>query len=113
MISSDAEQNGRGDAGFHRTPRPRTQYEERLIRDAEERQAIVEAHDRARFWFAVRTALACIAGCIIGFVPMAWALHTTDIEKARTAFAPGPALGACLVLIVLVHAAMRWERDDW
>lgn len=69
--------------------------------------------DRRRFWFAFRIALTCVAGCMIGFVPMAWALHTTDYEAARIAWAAGPVLGQTIVLIALVYGWMRWSRDDW
>ena len=44
---------------------------------------------------------------------MAWALHTTDVESAKIAWAVGPVIGNTLVVATLVVAGMKWERDDW
>lgn len=69
--------------------------------------------DRARFWFAVKTAAICMAGCVTGFLPMAWALHTTDVESAKIAWALGPVIGQVIVLTTLIVAGIKWEREDW
>ena len=44
---------------------------------------------------------------------MAWALHTTDLERARVAWAAGPVIGMTLVITTLLAGATKWERDDW
>src|SRR5689334_17076353 len=69
--------------------------------------------ERARFWFAVKTAVICVLGCLTGLLPMAWALHTTDVEAGEVAWALGPAIGTTLVLCTLIVAGIKWERDEW
>lgn len=69
--------------------------------------------ERARFRFGAKVALLCVLGCVIGLVPMAWAMHTTDPEAGRLAWAVGPVLGDTLILVVLIGAWIRWSREDW
>jgi hypothetical protein len=83
------------------------------MRMAEERRVLLERSERARFWFAVRTVLTCAAGCVIGLIPMAWALHTTDTEMAGLAWTVGQTVGPALVVITLILAGIKWDRDDW
>jgi hypothetical protein len=80
---------------------------------AEERRLLLEESEQARFWFAVKTALVCVGGCCVGLAPMAWALHTTDVEAAGVAWAAGAAIGPMLVLLTLIIAAIKWDKDDW
>lgn len=98
--------------GAHGSSRAAELREEQL-RKADGQRAHSVASDRARFWFAVRIALACVAGCVIGFLPMAWALHTTDIEAAQLAWAVGPVLGQTIILLTLLYGWIRWSRDEW
>jgi hypothetical protein len=44
---------------------------------------------------------------------MAWALHTTDLEAARLAWAVGPVLGQTIVLVALLYGWIVWSRDEW
>lgn len=95
-----------------RTPRAAALHAARE-RNSEAGRLAARESDRARFWFAVRIAFTCVGGCLLGFVPMAWALHTTDVEAGRIAWAAGPVLGQAIVLTTLVYGALRWARDDW
>lgn len=79
----------------------------------EERRVLLEASERARFWYAVRLALVCVGGCSAGAVPMAWAVHTTDFEAAQLAWAIGPVLGTSIVLTALIVGLFRWTQDEW
>lgn len=74
---------------------------------------LLKASERARFWYAVRLALVCVAGCGTGAVPMAWAVHTTNLDAARLAWAIGPVLGTSIVVIALVVGLFRWTQDEW
>ena len=85
----------------------------RLAAQGERNREALRASERARFRFAVMVVLLCIAECVVGFLPMAWALHTTDVEAAKIAWAIGPVLGNTLVLGTLVVAGMKWDREDW
>ena len=113
-MTSVTEQDVAAEQGFHSTADlRRSAHRARLEQQAERNRKNLQVSERARFWFAVRIALACVAGCLIGFIPMAWALHTTDIEKAGIAWSAGPVVGMTLVVATLLAAAVKWERDDW
>jgi hypothetical protein len=114
MESSSSEHNG--GAGQQFQPPLSAATARRRARSAEladrNREAL-RSSDRARFWFAVKTAAICVVGCLGGLFPMAWALHTTDVESARIAWKLGPTIGTTLVLCTLIVAGIKWERDDW
>jgi hypothetical protein len=114
--------NESGGAEFRSRPSPRHRPPrdaraaallEAYERHTESRRALSVESDRARFWYAVRIALTCVLGCVTGFVPMAWALHTTNMEAAVVAWSVGPVLGSSIVLVTLVVGYFRWTRDEW
>jgi len=109
----DTDQNGLGDAGFQEVTPEVARRRERLAEQAERNRVLLRASDRARFWFAVRVAGICILGSLIGLVPMAWALHTTDEEMARVAWIAGPVIGQVIIITTLVIAWRKWEQEDW
>jgi hypothetical protein len=114
ISTSSTEQNGPGRRGFQPDPgSARSRRLARLAEQAEENRVNLRLSERARFWYAVRVALVCVAGCIVGFLPMAWALHTTDVEAAHVAWAVGPVISQIIIIVTLVIAARKWEQDDW
>ena len=113
MTSSDGTQNEKDGARFQSRVGNRSEYYADQVRKSEQLREIYEAHDRARFWFAVRVVLACFLSTGFGLFIMAWALHTTDMESARVAWVAGPVIGNGLTLIVIGWAAVKWERDEW
>ena len=85
----------------------------RLAEQGQRISSAAAASERARFWFAVKTAVACILGGVAGLLPMAWALHTTDVESAKIAWHLGPIIGSTCIVVTLILASIKWERDDW
>ncbi|HKS05264.1 MAG TPA: hypothetical protein VJR92_03035 [Gemmatimonadaceae bacterium] len=84
-----------------------------LLRQAESKRSALRDSERARFRYAVKVVCVCWLGAIAGLVPMGWALHTTNEELGRFAFLAGQVGGSSIILVTLVVAWMRWERDDW
>ena len=110
-MASDTEQN---EADPFRFQADAVKYHRRLVEDrAEAIRVAYSESDRDRFWFAVKIALLCVLWCCLGALPMAWALHTTDMERAKIAWAVGPLLANVLIVGTLVFAASRWEREGW
>jgi hypothetical protein len=113
MESSDSQQNVTAPDQFQVRVGNRSAYYAELVRKSEQMQEVLKASQRARFWFAVRVALACVLSTGVGLFMMAWALHTTDIENAQLAWTAGPIVGNGLTIIIIAWAAARWERDEW
>jgi hypothetical protein len=85
----------------------------RLAQQADRNRETLRESDRARFWFAVKTAVICVGGCFTGLLPMAWAVHSPDMESAKIAWVLGPVIGNTIILVTLVVAGVKWDRDDW
>lgn len=79
---------------------------------ARRRDAAESKRDRRRD--LVRTALECLAWCVIGLLCLGWAFHTTDPVMGRAAFWAGVGFGSAGIIFALLGAYRRGERrGDW
>ena len=120
MDTSGPSQNEPGGAQFHgalggaladpQSPSWRAAW---LLRQAESRRKALRESERERFWYAVKVVCICWLGAVAGLISMAWGLHTTDPVAGRVAFVSGQAGGSAIIVVTLVIAWLRWEREDW
>jgi hypothetical protein len=110
--------NGSFDTEFHtpgdtRQDPARQRLRERYALQGEARRVMLRESERARFWYAVRVVLACMSGTVVGAIPMAWALHTTDLDRAEIGWKAGPIIGQSIIIIILIVAWRRWADESW
>jgi hypothetical protein len=118
--SSSSSQNGPDSGRFQGAPSTAPGGEQStagratwLAQHAEARQNALRKSERARFWYAVKVVCVCWLGALGGLIPMGWALHTTDEKLGRFAFQAGQVGGSAFIVVTLIVAWMKWERDDW
>ena len=55
----------------------------------------------------------CIVSAVVGLVPMAWALHTSDPGLGEIGFLAGPIIGYSGITIALARYYLKGERNGW
>jgi hypothetical protein len=62
----------------------------------------------------LRTALECIAWCILGLAMIAWSIHSTDQRYAKAIFWAGLGVGNGGIIFSILGLYRRGEsRGDW
>jgi hypothetical protein len=61
----------------------------------------------------VAAAGGCVVSAILGLLPMAWALHTSDPALGEIGFLAGPIIGYTGITIALARYYLKGERNGW
>jgi len=87
---------------------------EELERIAEERRLAEREAGRYARRDLLRTALQCVAFCLLGLVIMFFAFYVTDLQIGRALLWGGMAVGYAGMAWTLLSAYVRGEeRGDW
>ena len=58
---------------------------------------------RERLQITMRGAIQCLLWCAMGLAGIAWALHSTDVARAKLVFAAGIVVGNAGVVITILR----------
>ncbi len=95
-------------------PRPARSAESQAALDAMGQRRYEQEVDaqRARLRITIRGALECVAWCAVGLAAIAWALHSTDVPRAKIVFAAGVVVGDAGVLITMLRVWLALDGAD-